>query len=232
MEFDRYGRLRNPGISSTEPVNTYTHYQNSRSSSTFFLWDWFNDLVIGIGNFIADHTETIIGILAWIAIIVGGVSAISLLIEVWSNNNFLVAALITVFGGGILYYVFMIILGLLYWIVSIALVVLRYIFYNAFTLLLVIGLWIGIAWYNNRDSAPAVQQEPVRSSFVAPKTSRYRCTATTLNVRREPSTGSPVVGQLHRGDYVEVYEIRGGFAHIKYGDSKAWASITYLEKMF
>lgn len=231
MEFDRYGRLKNPGISSTEPVNTYTHITNSRSSSTFFLWDWFNDVVIGIGNFIADHTETIIGILTWIVIIVGGISAISILTEVWSNNNFLGAALITIFVGGILYYVFMIILGILYWIVSLTLIVLRYIFYNAFTLLFVIGLWVGIAWYNNKDSAPAVQQEPVRSSLVAPKTSRYRCTATTLNVRREPYTASPVVGQLHRGDFVEVYEIYDGFAHIKYGDSKAWASVKYLEKM-
>ena len=231
MEFDRYGRLKNPGISSTEPVNTYTHITNSRSSSTFFLWDWFNDLVIGIGNFIADHTETIIGILTWIVIIVGGISAISILTEVWSNNNFLGAALITIFVGGILYYVFMIILGILYWIVSLTLIVLRYIFYNAFTLLFVIGLWVGIAWYNNNDSAPAVQQEPVRSSLVAPKTSRYRCTATTLNVRQEPYTASPVVGQLHRGDYVEVYEIYDGFAHIKYGDSKAWASVKYLENM-
>lgn len=232
MEFDRYGRLKNPGISSTEPVNTYTHIQNSRNTSTFFLWDWFNDLVIGIGNFIGNYTETIIGILTWIAIIVGGISAISLLIDVWSKNNFLVAALITIFGGGILYYVFMIILGILYLIVSIVLVVLRYIFYNAYTLLLVIGLWVGIVWYNNRDSATSVQKEPVRSSFVAAKTSRYRCTANTLNVRREPYTGSPVVGKLHRGDFVEVYDIYDGFAHIKYGDSKAWASVTYLEKIF
>ena len=231
MEFDKYGRLRNPGISSTEPVNTYTHITNSRSSSTFFLWDWFNDLVIGIGNFIADHTETIIGILTWIVIIVGGFFAISLLNEVWSNNNFLVATLITIFGGGILYYIFMIILGILYWIVSLSLIVLRYIFYNAFTLLFVIGLWVGFAWYNNKDSAPAAQQ-PVSSSYTTPKASRYRCKARTLNVRREPYTGSPVIGKLHRGDYVEVYDIYDDFAHIKYGDTKAWASVTYLEKMF
>ena len=151
MEFDKYGRLKNPGISSTDPVNTYTHIQNSRSSRTFAPWDWFNDFVIGIGNFIANSTEFIIGALAWIVIIAGGITGIVFLFDVWSIHSFIAAALITVLGGGILYYVFMFILGILYWIVSISLVIVRYIFYNAYTLLLVIGICLGIVWYNNRE---------------------------------------------------------------------------------
>ena len=230
MEFDRFGRLRNPGISSTEPVNTYTHITNSRSTNTFFLWDWFNDFVIGIGNFIANSTEYIIGILSWIAIIAGGIMGITLLIDVWSKNNFIVAALITIFGGGILYYVFMIILGIMYWIVSISLVIVRYIFYNAYTLLLVIALWIGIVWYNGRDSSPTAQNDSVKSTLVTENPVRYRCTAKTLNVRREPYMGSPIIGKLHRGDIVEVYDIYDNFAHIKYGNTKAWASTSYLVK--
>lgn len=232
MEFDRYGRLKNPGISSTEPVNTYTHITNSRSTSTFFLWDWFNDFVIGIGNFIAHSTEFIIGALAWVAMIVGGVAGIALLIDVWSKNNFFVAALITVFGGGLLYYVFMIILGLLYWVVSIALVILRYIFYNAFTLLLVVGICLSIVWYNDRGSSSSFQSQPSQSSYVVTRTSRYRCTASTLNVRRQPYIGSPVIGKLHKGDFVEVYDTYDRFAHIKFGNTKAWASLDYLERMY
>ena len=228
MEFDRYGRIKNPGISSTEPVNTYTHVTNSRSTNTFFLWDWINDFVIGIGNFIANSTEVIIGILTWIAIIAGGIVGITLLVDVWSKNSFIVAALITFFGGGILYYVFMIILGIMYWVVSISLVIVRYIFYNVYTLLLVVCLWIGIVCYKGCNNSMTTQNDSVRSTLVTENSVKYRCTARVLNVRREPYTNSPVIGKIYRGDIVEVYDTFEGFAYIKYGNTKAWASINYL----
>lgn len=87
-EFDRYGRLRNPGISSTAPINNITHVQNSRSSSVFAPWDWFNDLIIGIGNFIAGSTEAIIGILAAIIMLGGIIMAIVFLFSVWTQYSF------------------------------------------------------------------------------------------------------------------------------------------------
>lgn len=232
MEFDRYGRIRNPNITSTEPVDTYTHVTNSRSSSTFFLWDWFNDMIIGIGNFIANSTEYIIAGLTWIVLLAGGIFAVTSLIEVWTKNNFIVAAIITFFGGGLLYYVFMIMLGILYWIVSVSLAILRYIFYNAYTLLLVVGICVGVVWYSNRNASIASNYEPTTRSYAIETTHRYRCTANTLNVRREPYTGSLVIGKLHKGDFVEVYDVHDSFAYIKYGDTKAWASIKYLEKMY
>lgn len=231
MEFDEYGRLKNPGIPSPEPVNTYTQTRNRRSSSTFFLWDWFNDFVISIGNFLANNYETIMGFMIWIMGAIGAICGIIILVNIWSNHNFIVATIITIIAGGLLYWVFLIIIGILYWVLSIILAILRFTFYNAYTLLLVIGICIGIVWYNNRSSSPTFQHNPASSSFIAPKTNRYRCTARTLNVRRQPYIGSPVIGKLHQGDYVEVYDVYDGFAHIKFGNSKAWASIAYLQKM-
>lgn len=147
MEFDNYGRIKNPGISATEPVNNFTQVRNSSSSDTFFLWDWFNDFVIGIGNFIAGSTEIIIGILTWIIIIIGAIIGILLVVDIWSEHSFIVAALLTMLGGTILYYVFMIIIFVMYCVVSLSLAIVRYIFYDAFTLLLAIAIGVGIAWY-------------------------------------------------------------------------------------
>ena len=231
MEFDQYGRLRNPGISSTEPVNNYTHIRNERSIRTFFLWDWFNDLIINIGNFIATSTEFIIGALAWIAIIGGAIIGIALLYQIWTENGLIAAIIITVICGGIVYYIFMIILGIMYWIVAISLAILRFIFYNAYTFLLFIGICGGIVWYINRHPSDSIRQKPTTNTLVTQPISRYRCTARTLNVRRQPYKGAPIIGKLHKGDIVEVYDTSDGFAHIKYGYTKAWASLDYLEKM-
>lgn len=231
MEFDQFGRMRNPGISSTEPVNRYTHIRNERPSRTFFLWDWFNDLIAGIGNFIADSTEFIIGALTWIAIIGGGICAITALYQIWTENGFIAAVLITLFCGGIVYYVFMIILGIMYWIVSVSLAILRFIFYNGYTFLIFIGICTGIVWYNNRHPSSYTRQETTPTTLVTHPVSRYRCTASTLNVRRQPYAGAPIIGKLHKGELVEVYDTYDGFANIKYGNTKAWASLSYLEKM-
>ena len=144
MEFDQYGRLKNPGFPSTAPVDNYIHVQNVRTTSTFPWWDWFNDHIIDIGNFIAKGTEYILSGLTWIAIIIGAIFAITILYQVWTENSFIAALFITVIGGGILYYVFLIIFGIIYWIVSIALAIIRYIFYNAYTLLIFIAVCVGI----------------------------------------------------------------------------------------
>lgn len=166
MEFDKYGRIKNPTISSPQSVNTYTQIQNNHNSRTFFLWDWFNDLVIGIGNFIANSTDFIIGALALIIIISGCIYAISALIDVWSNHGFFIAALITIFGGGLLYTIVVIILGILSWVVAIFLFMIRYIFYNAYTLLLFLGIILCVRWYVNKDYSSSVYQEPVNNSVI------------------------------------------------------------------
>lgn len=208
MEFDKYGRLKNPGISSTDPVNTYTHIRNSRHIRTFAPWDWFNDFVIGIGNFIANSTEFIIGALTWIVLIAGGITGIILLFDVWSKNSFIAAALITILGGGILYYIFMFILGVLYWIVSILLVILRFIFYNAYTLLLVIGICAGIVWYNNRghsyDTAGIMnagsEQVVLEAEFEEPYTEESQAEDP---MPEEPETGQSVVEEITGNEPIE-----------------------------
>lgn len=231
MEFDEYGRLKNPGIPSPQPVNNYTQTQNRRNLSTFYLWDQFNDFVIGIGNFFANNSETIMGVMIWIVGAIGAIYAIIALIGIWSNNNFIVATIITILGGGLLYWAFLFVIGVLYWVLSVTMAVLRFIFYNAYTLLLVIGICVGLVWYNNRDSqSSSVQSEPVRSSVVTEVPTTYRCTATVLNVRSEPNTEAPIIGQLHKGSIVVVYNMNAGFAHIKYKNTRGWVSAMYLER--
>lgn len=226
-EFDRYGRLRNPGISSTAPINNITHVQNSRSSSVFAPWDWFNDLIIGIGNFIAGSTEAIIGILAAIIMLGGIIMAIVFLFSVWTQYSFWGALAITIIGGGIGYYVFMIILGVVYWIVAVSLAILRFIFYNAYTLLITIVIVFGITQCNNHKNN--VNSQPVRSNIMAPVITHYRCTSKTrLNIRQEPYTTSPIVGKIDRADIVEGLEIRNGFVHVRHRGVDGWASLRYL----
>lgn len=146
MEFDKYGRIKNPHISGPEPITRYTQTQNSRSSSSFLLWDWFNDLVIGIGNFIGRSIDVILSILIWIAIIAGVVYGISTISDMWSKHGFVVAALVTFFAGYFCFAIYFLVVSVLLWIVSALLSIIRFVFYNAYTLLLTIAIICGIKW--------------------------------------------------------------------------------------
>lgn len=55
--------------------------------------------------------------------------------------------------------------------------------------------------------------------------------ATSLNIRKAPTTSSSVVGSLKRHDQVYVYNIDGNWAEIRHGKDKAYIHINYLKKI-
>lgn len=60
---------------------------------------------------------------------------------------------------------------------------------------------------------------------------RYVVTATRLNVRKDASAESAVVGGLSKGDQVDVYSFKGGWAEIGFKEGKAFVAKKYIEKV-
>lgn len=59
----------------------------------------------------------------------------------------------------------------------------------------------------------------------------YVVTATKLNVRKSASAESSIVGSLSKGDKVDVYNFKGGWAEIGFKNGTAFVSKKYLEKV-
>ena len=59
----------------------------------------------------------------------------------------------------------------------------------------------------------------------------YVVTATRLNVRKAASAESAIVGSLSKGDLVDVYNFKGGWAEIGFKNGNAFVAKKYLEKV-
>lgn len=59
---------------------------------------------------------------------------------------------------------------------------------------------------------------------------RYEVTATRLNVRKAASAESAVLGSLSKGDQVDVYSFKGGWAEIEFKNGRAYVAKKYIEK--
>lgn len=59
----------------------------------------------------------------------------------------------------------------------------------------------------------------------------YVVTATRLNVRKAASAESAIVGSLSKGDLVDVYNFKGGWAEIGFKNGNAYVAKKYLEKV-
>lgn len=66
------------------------------------------------------------------------------------------------------------------------------------------------------DSQPA---QPSQTAIV---------TASTLNVRSGPSTSYEVIGQLSKGNKVNVYSVEGSWTKVQYGSQTGYTSTSYL----
>ena len=53
-------------------------------------------------------------------------------------------------------------------------------------------------------------------------------TATTLNVRKGAGTAYARMGQLHKGDKVQVLSVENGWAKVAYGNAVGYVSLNYL----
>lgn len=193
-------------------------------------WDKFKDVIEDIGDWFEDDSPEFIGpLLHVISLIV----YITYIVMAWNDNGFLGALLTGVIGMfllGIAYYVNVVLAKIVQW-------VFRFIFYNVWTLIasLIIGLLcllapsvLNIVDNSSRDKVEATPVEQVV------QTTTYYCISKSgLKVRNAPSTSAPQLGSLVYGEAVEVIQIVGEFAKIKYEQAEkeyAWVSRNYISR--
>lgn len=135
--------FRRPSI----PSNTSYNYSSGN------WWTRANNFIIGIGNWFAEHNSNITGGLAVILLVLAwiyfGISVIGL----WIQDGFFSALIFGIIGGVIFYYISMIAAGILIGIGIIILAIIRYIFYNIYTLILTIGIVLFFCFNSNGTSS-------------------------------------------------------------------------------
>ena len=210
-------------ISSDSYSGSYSTY----SSRNYNLWDRFNDAIKTIGNWIDDIIEPVSG---WITILGTIIGAIGLICWIFDDSNIIFIILRFIgacFIGGIMFYV----VAINAFIISLILKVVRFIFWNGWTLLIALTLAIG-GWTYATYSSPSYDYAPVTETEVyTPTYDKYRCTAAVLNVRIHPNKTSRVLGTLRKGQEVEVIDKENGFAAIEFNGQRGYASLKYLNKI-
>lgn len=210
-------------ISSGSYSGSYSTY----SSRNYNIWDRFNDAIKSIGNWIDDIIEPVSGWITILGIIIG---AIGLICWIFDDSNIFYIILRFIgacFIGGIMFYV----VAINAFIISLILKVVRFIFWNGWTLLIALTLAIG-GWAYAACSSPSYDYTPVAETEVyTPTYDKYRCTAAVLNVRIHPNKTSRVLGTLRNGQVVEVIDKEDGFAAIEYNGQRGYASLKYLTKI-
>lgn len=201
------------------PTTTTTSYHES-------LWSKMNYAICSFGNWLDDCIEKVTEwtlVLMMIALY-GGAA-----IWVFQAENLLwgIARLIGAFF----------IVGIGVYVVTIAsyiwggiLKIIRFCFWNIYTLLLAIGIVAAVCLYASNSTSTSYTSAPT-SVYASPATSTYICTArTSLKVRRYPTLSSSQIGSLTPGEEVEVLDISDGFAHVKLNGQDGYASVKYLRK--
>lgn len=210
-------------ISSGSYSGSYSTY----SGRNYNIWDRFNDAIKSIGNWIDDIIELVSGWITILGIIIG---AIGLICWIFDDSNIFYIILRFIgacFIGGIMFYV----VAINAFIISLILKVVRFIFWNGWTLLIALTLAIG-GWAYAAYSSPSYDYTPVAETEVyTPIYDKYRCTAAVLNVRIHPNKTSRVLGTLRNGQVVEVIDKGNGFAAIEYNGQRGYASLKYLNKI-
>lgn len=209
--------------STYQPKNTYKYSR----------WEKFKDKIKAIGDwFSADDFETTLGAILYVGALIVYIVSI---ITAWNNDGFwnaLLTGILGLFVLGIAYYALVIAAMLIKWI-------LRLIFYNVWTLFttLIAALLFSIApfassWIDNMHGRDFTKNEKIAPIEPVIQTTTYYCTSKSgLKVRNAPSTNSSQLGSLTYGESVEVIEITGEFAKIKYehaNSKQAWVSSKYI----
>ena len=219
-------------LSSSKPTSTTTNRPKRQSTGP---WSKLNNAIASIGDWFEDHHESIADPSIW-TIIFGIIGAIGIIAGAISTGSVFWGIVVGVIGFGIGTYVVVwggVIIGL---IVGLILKALRYLFYNIYSILIVIAIVLGIVF------APEISDvidrlsggksyTPTTVVNSAPTTTTYYCTAKdNLNIRKEPYSNAQVLGVLKPGQSVQVYTINGDWATIKYNNSKAYVSSKFISR--
>ena len=214
------------GMTRPAPAATSTYTAPRAYARRPSVWRRFNAAIADFGNWIDDHIETFSN---WITVISVVIAAIGLICWVFNDSNifYIICRIIgaCIFGG-----ILMVLIGIQAYILGMALKIVRYVFWSGTTLLVTLGLALGIWAYvaitNNSAYEPEHIEAVVRSEAVT-----YECTAYELNIRSLPNTSSAVLGKISIGDQIEVLDEINGFAHITYKGQDGYLSLKYLKKI-
>ncbi len=202
-------------------------YRNVHDSS----WKKFNNKIKRIGDwFASEKTNDVIAGVLYIGLFI--VYIVSIILA-WREDGFWNALLAGVLG--------LFVLGVAVIVaafsVKIFLWVFRAIFYNVWTLFIALAfiispMFITTPFIKNlfdKSSQNQTKVEPIKTVI---STTTYYCTSKSgLKIRRAPSINAAQLGSLTYGETVEVIEVTGDFAKIKYehADSGfAWVSSKYI----
>lgn len=189
------------------------------------LWARINYAIKVAGNWIDDIIDPVSSWVSLICMIIGG---IALLIWVFSDSN-IIYIILRFFGACIIGYIGLIGIGIMSWLLQLVLKIVRFIFWNAYTLIIAIVL-LGAVWIAGMVS-PDWHSSSANTEVVVPVTETYECTAYVLNIRTAPNTVSNVLGTFKQGDKIEVIEIKDGFGRINYNGNTGYVSLKYLKKL-
>ena len=88
-----------------------------------------------------------------------------------------------------------------------------------------LSVWGGIVLYDKHE---ATKRKQYLDSLAG--TTEYVCIAKEfINIRVSPNTKADVLGRVIRGGKVYVYEIKDGFAKVKFGDDIGYANAKFIK---
>lgn len=97
----------------------------------------------------------------------------------------------------------------------------------ALVILVILGIWLLVDV--KKEGSPTSPREEV-----VVYSESFHVTATVLNVRSTPSTDSPVIAKLSKGETVygswSTQAKKNGWRQIKFGDRTGWVSTSYLKR--
>lgn len=216
-----YNTTSAASYSSTFSPGSYSSFRS------YSIWDRFNEAIKSVGNWIDDIIEPVSGWITIIGIIVG---VIALICWIFNDSNIIYIILRFIgacFIAGIMYYV----IAINAFLISLLLKVIRFVFWNAWTLLITLTLAIGGWAYAAYGPHSYDYTSATETEVYTPTYDKYRCTASVLNVRTHPDKTSRVLGTLRKGQEIEVIDIENGFAAIEYNGQRGYASLKYLTKI-
>lgn len=189
-----------------------------------------NEAVTDIGNSLADFCDNwrdkLGTLITWLLYAAGALGLIGLALD----GHWIAAIIVGLLLGAVYVSAAVVVATIAAWLIFIPVAVLRFIFYNIWTLLIAIGIAAAACYnayaptYSYTYSEPA----PVEEITARP----YYCHAWVLNVREQPDRNAAVIGTFEKGDAIAVTDLHAteDFAAIEYFGRTAYVSSKYISQ--
>ncbi len=235
--YDRYGRIVTEGILNNTPRYHVNRSTDRGSYYTPTAWERFSDRISDIGDWFQDSDSKILDfITAYIFPVVMCIGLFGVFIGAivtWVQDgfwSFVMYVVVAMLVAGIAYYALYIVVFLFLIVWQVVIFVCRLIFTNGVTFLITVGVALLCIIGSCAHSLTAnPKEDKIRVEQVA--TTRYLCTASTLNVRAAASTNGVIIGKFHKGDRMDVVSIENGWAKIQFNSGYGYVSTQYIRRL-